>query len=192
MDNTCVIDECQSKPKARGMCNAHYKRWHRTGNALGIMPSADERFWSKVEKTDTCWNWIGSRHPRGYGQFYSERNGRKNLVWAHRESYVRHIGPIPEGLYIDHMCHNTSCVNPAHLRAVSQKQNIENQGSTRSDNKSGYRGVSWDKRRNSWRGNVLHNQRQVFVGYFSTAESANAAVVAKRLELFTHNDLDRA
>lgn len=192
MKKTCAIEACDSPIVSRGMCNAHYKRWLRTGNPLGVMPTADERFWSKVEKTETCWNWTGARHPRGYGQYYGERDGKKNLVWAHRESFARHVGAIPEDVVIDHMCHNTSCVNPAHLRAISQKQNIENQGSVRVDNKSGYRGVSWDKSRNAWRGHVLHHQRQVHVGYFSTAEAANVAVVAKRMELFTHNDADRA
>jgi len=188
----CTIEGCHSPVKARGMCNAHYKRNARTGNPLGVMPSFNERFWSKIDKSGECWEWTGTRHPRGYGYINGEANGRKTPVLVHRVSYEMHHGPIAEGVVIDHICHNTSCVNPDHLRAVSQKQNVENQGSTRTDNKSGYRGVCWDKRRNSWRGTVVHNQKQVFVGYFGTASEAGAAVTARRVELFTHNDMDRA
>jgi len=56
----------------------------------------------------------------GYGMFWW--NKRKGL--AHRFAYETFIGPIPEGLEIDHKCRNPSCVNPAHLQTVSHKTNI--------------------------------------------------------------------
>ncbi len=77
------------------------------------------RFWKLVDKTDKCWNWNGSRNADGYGQFH--RNGSN--IGAHRYSYELNVDKIPEGLVIDHLCRNRSCVNPAHLEPVTQKEN---------------------------------------------------------------------
>ena len=78
-------------------------------------------FWSRVEFTTKCWNWIGNKNPKGYGRFYLK--GIKIL--AHRQSYELYNGIIPEGLQIDHLCRDHSCVNPAHLEAVTQQENIK-------------------------------------------------------------------
>jgi hypothetical protein len=82
-----------------------------------------ERFWAKVNKTDTCWLWTASLDTAGYGLF---RVNRK--LWkAHRFSYELHIGPIPAGLVLDHVkargCTHTNCVNPAHLEPVTSGEN---------------------------------------------------------------------
>ena len=79
-----------------------------------------KRFWSKVNKTDTCWNWKGGQNHNGYGLF--QLNGK--LWLAHRVSYEWSKGPIPEGLEIDHICRNPSCINPNHLEAVTHLENI--------------------------------------------------------------------
>lgn len=94
---------------------------------------------------------------------------------------------------IDHMCRVPACVNPAHLRAVTNKQNTENHnGTAYCTSKSGIRGVSWHSRDKRWAARVRHEGKLIVVGYFSNTEDAEAAVVAKRNELFTHNDADRA
>ncbi len=80
----------------------------------------EPRFWSKVEKTDGCWNWTGTTN-RGYGQF--NINGG-NRIYAHRFSYELTNGPIPERLTIDHLCRNPSCVNPEHLEVVTMRENL--------------------------------------------------------------------
>ena len=79
------------------------------------------RFWAKVEKTDGCWLWLGTRDRDGYGSFRGSRSDEK--VRAHRWSYERYVGPIPDGLTIDHLCRNPSCVNPEHMEPVTKGEN---------------------------------------------------------------------
>lgn len=77
------------------------------------------RFWAKVQKTDTCWVWTGTRQQKGYGRF----SLAGKMIVAHRVAYVSLVGPIPDGLVLDRLCRNTSCVNPAHLEAVTGRVN---------------------------------------------------------------------
>jgi hypothetical protein len=66
-----------------------------------------------------CWIWTGTKG-NGYGYFW---DGRRNAQ-AHRFSYEMHVGPIPAGLTLDHLCRNPSCVNPAHLEPVTLAVNL--------------------------------------------------------------------
>ena len=78
-----------------------------------------QRFWAKVNKTDTCWLWTAAA-PNGYGQIGA---GGKTLR-AHRVAYEMLVGPIPEGLQLDHLCRVTLCVNPNHLEPVTNRENV--------------------------------------------------------------------
>jgi hypothetical protein len=81
-----------------------------------------ERFMDKVspEPNSGCWLWLGAVKNNGYGVIGM---GGK-IHHAHRVSYEREHGPIPAGLSIDHLCRTRSCVNPQHLEAVSQGENV--------------------------------------------------------------------
>jgi len=72
------------------------------------------------------------------------------------------------------------------------KQQNENVRGAKVNSKSGVRGVCWEPRVSRWRAVVKHNLRQVHVGTFKTIEEAERAVIAKRLELFTHNEVDKS
>jgi len=79
-----------------------------------------ERFTKKYTVSDSgCWVWQASKNPFGYGFF----NDKKTHI-AHRWAYQYFKGEIPKGLVIDHLCKNTSCVNPDHLEAVTQQINF--------------------------------------------------------------------
>lgn len=77
------------------------------------------RFLAKVSKTESCWLWCAWSTPAGYGMI--KIAGR--TAQAHRVSYELHVGPIPEGHEIDHLCRNRGCVNPAHLEPVTHAEN---------------------------------------------------------------------
>ncbi len=77
------------------------------------MLSVEERFWPKVRKTESCWEWIGARVPFGYGLV--GRGGRRGNRLAHRVSWELTNGTIPEGLCVLHHCDNPGCVRPSHL-----------------------------------------------------------------------------
>jgi len=85
---------------------------------------SERNFWSKVDKTDTCWLWTaGKGKPPGlpYGRFWY----REKLIMAHRHAYELIKGLIPEGLDLDHRCRNPCCVNPEHLEPVSPRENTK-------------------------------------------------------------------
>ena len=113
----CSTDDCHLAAYRRGMCDRHYRRALAAGELERLTPEA--RFWSKVEKTETCWIWRGARDDKGYGSLGI--NGK--ILRAHRVSYEWLIGPIPEGLVLDHLCRVPPCVNPAHLEPVTQGEN---------------------------------------------------------------------
>lgn len=148
------------------------------------------RFWPKVDKTATCWNWTAYKDPYGYGRF-GLGSRVAGVAFAHRYAWELVNGAIADGMDLDHICHNPACVRPSHLRPVDRKRNMENLAGAYASSKSGIRGVSWDKRRGLYRATVVHNYKQVTVGRYETIEEAAEAAQAKRLELFTHNNLDR-
>jgi hypothetical protein len=104
------------------MCRCHYSRWQRHGDPLVTVIAAEgtaaERMWPRVDKTDSCWNWTGAVSTAGYGQI---RFGK--VLYTHRVSYEALVGPIPDGLELDHLCRNRRCCNPDHLEAVEPAEN---------------------------------------------------------------------
>lgn len=154
------------------------------------MSTVEERFWAKVNKTESCWEWAARSHDsHGYGQM---RVGSPGKLWqAHRLSWSLTTGPIPAGLFIDHICHNRNCVNPSHLRLATNKQNHENRPGAQQNSSTGIRGVNWSKAAKKWRARVKHHGVEHHAGLFATLAEAEQAAIAKRNELYTHNALDR-
>jgi len=150
-ERTCSIPGCDRpvKAKSRGWCNRHDLRWRRHGDPLGGGPagtagqSLDQRLWSRVNKRGPapsyrpalgpCWLWTGWVNNNGYGGIGS--GGQEALV--HRVAYELLVGPIPEGLEIDHLCRVAICVKavadehgPAHLEPVTHAENMRRRRGT--------------------------------------------------------------
>ena len=79
-----------------------------------------ERFDAKWQSDGECWRWTAAIDKHGYGRF--SMGGRMRL--AHRMSYEGLVGPIPQGMDLDHLCRNRACVNPYHLEPVSRSVNL--------------------------------------------------------------------
>lgn len=85
----------------------------------------EQRFWTKVTFTDSCWEWKGSRWG-GYGIFHvNATRAAHKVIAAHRWSYQFCVGDIRDGMEIDHLCRNRSCVKPDHLEAVPHSVNVQ-------------------------------------------------------------------
>ncbi len=118
--STCSIPACNGRYHARGWCMKHYMRWQRHGDPLVIPKSDAERFVAKVIlQPSGCKLWTAQITPDGYGRFSVD--GRK--VYVHRWIYEHEIGPIPEGLELDHLCRNRACVEVSHLEPVAHREN---------------------------------------------------------------------
>lgn len=120
----CTVEGCPDAVRGRGLCGKHWQRWKEHGDPTFIktgrgLPTA-ERFWRFVRKTDSCWLWTGCTS-RAYGMFQISRSIPR--VYSHRFAYELLVGPIPEGLELDHLCNNPLCVNPAHLQPVTHAEN---------------------------------------------------------------------
>lgn len=181
----CKFEDCERASRKRGWCERHYVQWSK-GIPLFNRPSDSSRFWSKVDKSGECWLWTESMN-QGYGIFWV----KPGKVFSHRFAYQERYGNVIDGIMLDHICHTTACVRPDHLRPVRSKQNQENRISVAKNNTSGYRGVSWSEKRGGWIAGAISGGRKRYAGIHPTAALAGEAARLLRIELFTHNDIDR-
>ena len=145
-------------------------------------------YWHGLVSDGDCLVWTRGKDRLGYGKL----SHNYATLATHRVVFEAAYGPIPEGMEVDHICRNRSCCEVTHLRLVTRKQNLENHNGPYANNTSGVRGVCWVASNRKWRATVGHFGRIVYVGQFDDLEAAEKAVVAKRLELHTHNNADRS
>ncbi len=91
-----------------------------TGYSYLCRHDFSNRFWSKVDKTGACWNWIAGRSGSGYGSFLLNGSYR----CAHVVSWEAVNGDVPDGMELDHLCRNQLCVRPDHLEPVTHAENV--------------------------------------------------------------------
>lgn len=121
----CSIDGCGKPKAARGWCSMHYSRYRRHGDPL---IQSEWRKWTFQDRTEGkylvtesgCWEWQGARQDRGYGVL----TVLGYQIRTHRYFYESLVGPVPDGLELDHLCRNPPCVNPEHLEPVTHAENM--------------------------------------------------------------------
>ena len=153
-----------------------------------------DRFWPKVEKTESCWIWKGASTTSGHGRF--KINGL--MYGPHRIMYELNYGPIPQGLYICHKCpcgDNPSCCNPEHLYAGTPSQNCQDEvrkQRTRhftATNASKYYGVRYDSNRKNWISYVYVDRKLNDIGRHSS--EIDAARNYDRIIAIKYQKMDR-
>ena len=102
-------------------------------------PLGIRRFAEKIQVADGCMIWTAALNSKGYPVF--SVYGRVEL--AHRVSYETFVGPIPEGLQLDHLCRDPRCVNPDHLEPVTARENIRRSSSCQSTETHCTHGHAW-------------------------------------------------
>lgn len=134
----CSIEGCERRHKGHGLCDMHLQRRRLTGTAeaphakvVAGYDSIGRPIWRRVEDPKVkllaravagpngCVVWAGGKNNNGYGHITID--GQR--IYTHRLSYELHVGPIPDGLVIDHLCRNRACLNPHHLEPVTQGEN---------------------------------------------------------------------
>jgi len=118
----CEVVDCDRERRGHGAyCNKHRQVVRKHGDPMyrryAGLATRMEQF---IDRTGECWVWTGVLSA-GYGQIWDK--GRMRLV--HRLMYELMVGPIPDGLVIDHLCRNPRCCNPAHIEPVTQKVNVK-------------------------------------------------------------------
>lgn len=129
----CINDsDCIPGRLRRGMCERHYRRHLKHGATSA--PVFIDNFAQYRALPSGCWEWTGALWGNGYGKPSIYLHGTR---LAHRAFYIEHVGPVDDGVDIDHRCHNADptcqrghscphrrCVNPEHLEPVSRQVNL--------------------------------------------------------------------
>lgn len=135
-----------------------------------------------IARHNGCIEWIGGTNRKGYGIVLHDGSSRL----AHRVAYELARGEIGRGMVIDHTCWNRSCVNPDHMRVVTQAENTQNLSGAHHDNQSGIRGV-YRHRSGKWQAYA----RGKYLGLFDSKEEAGAAAAAWRLANMPYSEMDK-
>lgn len=160
----------------------HWKRWRANGDPTvsraGEQPSPEKRFAGQLERRGGCLVWTGSYCGSGYGQIRVD--GKR--IKVHRYAWERVNGPVPQGMEIDHICHNRKCVDVCHLRLATREQNVSNRDGARRDSSTRIRNVKPNGR--GYAVQVQSNGERHYYGTYPTVEEASAVASKARLELF--------
>lgn len=175
--------ECERKHYSKGLCGRHYRKSRRFGDPRAgreYQDSPEEAFLAYAEPL--VWSdhviWTGVINSSGYGSIWVDGGH----VPAHRYAWEREHGFIPEGLRVDHACHERSCVNVGHMRLATVQQNGSNRAGANRNSTTGVRNV-YPTAHGTYMASVRKGGRR-YCKSFPTIEEAAAHAAELRQELF--------
>lgn len=120
------MDGCSMMAYWRGLCRRHYIADQYRDTPIPAAELLMEQLAKKIEVWDCgCWVWTKAKFARSnHGMFGYNALGKNFTHYVHRWVYEHLIGPVPEGLVLDHLCRVEACCNPDHLEPVSNAENI--------------------------------------------------------------------
>jgi hypothetical protein len=129
----CAAGDCNNPVTAKGYCDKHYRRFKKTGSPHeGGRPeevgdASFERLVIRCDDPEQCWGWKGKvqTNPNGSPSFGTVTLADGTSERAHRFSWKKHKGPIPNGMHVLHHCDNQPCTNPKHLFLGSHYDNMQ-------------------------------------------------------------------
>jgi len=164
--------------------------------AKPLPPKKDLEHWLQYDATTGFFTWRRSNGSQKEGQIAGEIRqtgyvtiqikGRR--LRAHRIAWLLTTGQDPFDLCVDHINGNKSDNRFCNLRLATSRENSRNMKKSRA-NKSGFKGVCFDKRTGKWKANIRSDSKQIFLGYFLAAELAHLAYCKAAAEL--HGDFAR-
>lgn len=180
----CKFNGCNYESMSQGYCSSHAKQL-ASGKTLKPLRSKkvsgvthEEHFWSRVDKTNNCWNWQGPLTPSGYGELRVD--GKHYL--AHRYSMYVSQGHLTLNLIIDHTCGNRACVRPEHLRETDSVVNGQNRHNF--FNTTGVRNVFPVSDSRKYRVQLSINNKSFYIGRYDALEDADKAAQAARKKYY--------
>ena len=181
---TCSIENCDKGGRLkRGWCGMHYRRWQIHGDPYTVLRqmtySPEESLAKNTVNQDGCILWTGTKADNGYGRIFVN----KKQVRVHRYVWEKSNGPIPNNMFIDHICHNKSCCNIDHLRLATREQNqAHRSGPSRNNDGSGVRNVY--AKEEKWEVQISRHRKTHRFGVYDTVEEAAVVAAQARRELF--------
>jgi hypothetical protein len=180
---TCLVEGCEEINHSKAMCSLHFQRWRTHGDPLKTLveraASPEEAIQVRTQRRGSCLIWTGSKTAAGYGNM----NWGGEVIYVHRYVWERTNGPIPNGKWIDHICHNRSCANIKHLRLATPAQNCSHlRGPSSHNRSSGVRNVY--PRGERWYVLISKDNEPHNFGTYDTLEEAAEVAERARRELF--------
>lgn len=170
MNGQCIIEEGLTSASRQPKRTKPVKEAPMHDESI-TLPSAKG---IEIDPETGCWIWQRGRMGR-YGSLYiAGKPGQPKHIYAHRYFYELFVGRIPPEMEIDHICHNTLCVNPDHLRLATSSQN-KMWRKCQPGKATPYRGVRFKTDHNRFEARIKLSGRTYFLGYFADAIDAARA-----------------
>lgn len=180
----CTVDGCGRPHTAKGYCAQHYQRAKRGSPVdtpiapMRMFKTTEESFANRTEQHKGCTVWTGAMDQGGYGMIWHDQK----FKMAHRYAWERANGPIPKGMYIDHMCFTRNRVDLAHLRLATPQENVQNRSVAGRRSLTGVRNVARCKE--GFRVRIMKDGKRINFGTYASLPEAEAVARQGRKTLF--------